>query len=247
MKNFAIIFTLTLVLANMNSIFGQTEWSKSVFNDPYDHSYRLGNTVVGDSDLSIPSAGILKVVSKKVSGSCKCEGGSRPVQIIASKVDKAFTIFENETLGDWQANENTVFQVGKGGRTFIGISQHQVGQIAPGAATSAMLYVNGRILSEEVKVDLSQNWPDYVFDKSYQLMPLNELEAYIAKESHLPGIPSAQEVAENEGFDLGEMSRKLLEKVEELSLYVIDLNKNLETMKKENEELQKEIASLRSN
>ncbi len=96
-----------------------------------------------------------------------------------------------------------------------------------------LLAVNGLIHAKEVKVDLV-GWPDYVFENNYDLKPLRELEVEINKLGHLPNIPSAKEVEEN-GVNLGEMNKKLLEKVEELTLYVIELNKEVEKLKAKKE------------
>ncbi|WP_162633074.1 hypothetical protein [Echinicola strongylocentroti] len=83
--------------------------------------------------------------------------------------------------------------------------------------------VNGVIKCKEVKVTTS-DWPDYVFTENYRQMPLKELEAYIHANGHLPRIPTEKEVMEN-GIDLGEMNTKLLEKVEELTMYIIQQDK----------------------
>jgi hypothetical protein len=91
-------------------------------------------------------------------------------------------------------------------------------------ATGYSLSVDGKIIAEEVKVQLSTAWPDYVFGKNYKLLPLDELEQSINKNKHLPNIPSAAEV-EKDGISLGDMNKRLMEKVEELTLYIIDLNK----------------------
>jgi hypothetical protein len=88
------------------------------------------------------------------------------------------------------------------------------------------LSVNGQIVCEEILVQDSANWPDYVFDETYPLQPLDELEAHIKERRHLPGIPTASEV-EKEGFSLGDMQKRMMEKIEELTLYVIDQNKKL--------------------
>lgn len=100
------------------------------------------------------------------------------------------------------------------------------------------LDVNGMIHAKEVKVDL-QNWPDYVFENTYKLNSLEEIEKHIKDKGHLPNIPSAKEVIEN-GINLGEMDRKLLEKIEELTLYSIEQNKKIKTLQKENEALQQQ-------
>ena len=68
---------------------------------------------------------------------------------------------------------------------------------------------------------------DKVFEKEYKLMPLSELEKFLQKEKHLPLIPSSAEVKENKGITLGEMSTLQLQKIEELTLYVIELNKKI--------------------
>lgn len=74
------------------------------------------------------------------------------------------------------------------------------------------------------------NWPDYVFSEGHPMMTLPETEHYIKRHGHLPDIPSAAE-AEQNGVDLGEMNRLLLQKVEELTLYAIDLQKQIDELK----------------
>ncbi len=100
------------------------------------------------------------------------------------------------------------------------------------------LVVKGRAIAEEVRVLNSSNWPDYVFADDYPLLPLAELDQYIKTHNHLPNLPQATEI-EKEGFDLGEMQKKLLEKVEELTLYTIQLHQ-------ENQSLRTELSDLKS-
>ncbi len=92
------------------------------------------------------------------------------------------------------------------------------------------LYVEGGITTDEVIVKLQTNWSDYVFNKGYKLQSLEELERYIEKNKHLPGIPSEKEVKEN-GINLGEMNVVLLKKIEELTLYVIEQEKKMNVLK----------------
>lgn len=92
------------------------------------------------------------------------------------------------------------------------------------------LAVAGKILSESVTVKLKSNWPDYVFKPSHTLISLSSLSEYIKKNAHLPEVPSAAEV-ERDGVNLGEMNKVLLKKVEELTLYVIELHKELQQQK----------------
>ncbi|WP_147296582.1 fibronectin type III domain-containing protein [Flagellimonas nanhaiensis] len=91
----------------------------------------------------------------------------------------------------------------------------------------AKLAVKGNIHAEEVKVDLSVPGPDYVFKEDYDLKSLEEVQNHIKAHGHLPNIPSAKEMEAN-GIDLGEMNMKLLEKIEELTLYILEQEKKLE-------------------
>ena len=87
------------------------------------------------------------------------------------------------------------------------------------------LEVNGTIRSKEVIVE-AVNWPDYVFSKEYDLPSLTSIEKYISEHKHLPNIPSASEVEMN-GQLLGETQKKMMEKIEELTLYIIQLEKRI--------------------
>lgn len=111
-----------------------------------------------------------------------------------------------------------------------------IGTQAPG---SYKLAVEGKIGAREVQVTLTNPFPDYVFDSKYKLRSLFNLESYINENKHLPGVPSAAEVEKNGGVELGQMNAKLLEKVEELTLYIIEINKKVEKLEKENEALKK--------
>ncbi|AEA42122.1 hypothetical protein [Fluviicola taffensis] len=103
---------------------------------------------------------------------------------------------------------------------------------------------NGMIRARKVKVD-SETWPDYVFEKDYQLLPLNELEMFLLKNKHLPSVPSEKQIKE-EGIDVSEMNVKMMEKIEELTLYLIQQNKVLEKQSKELEVLKAEIERLKN-
>jgi hypothetical protein len=94
------------------------------------------------------------------------------------------------------------------------------------------LYVKDGILTEEVKIaaEGSLDWADYVFAKDYKLRSLAEVESYVKSNKHLPGVPSAEEVSKN-GINVAKMEAKLLEKIEELTLYMIDLKKENTNLK----------------
>ena len=106
------------------------------------------------------------------------------------------------------------------------------------------LIVKGTVESEKVKVTATPgSFPDYVFKPDYNLRSLSEIEAFIEVNGHLPNIPKAEEVEQN-GQDLGLIQQKLLEKIEELTLYAIQADKQLEQSRNENTNLQQQIAEL---
>ncbi len=98
--------------------------------------------------------------------------------------------------------------------------------------------VDGKAVFEEVVVEMSDSWADFVFEDNYNLMSLKNLDQFIQVNKHLPEIPTTAEVEEN-GISIGEMNAKLLQKIEELTLYVIEL-------KKENEEHSEAIRVLKN-
>ena len=94
--------------------------------------------------------------------------------------------------------------------------------------SSGDLYCNSKAYVREVIVTLDP-FPDYVFSKSYKLKSLDELEKYIKENGHLPGIPKESEV-KKEGLNIGEMQAKLLEKIEEMTLYMIKMQKRIDEL-----------------
>jgi len=106
------------------------------------------------------------------------------------------------------------------------------GNIGIGTTTpTEKLSVNGTIRSKEVLVE-STPWPDYVFTDTYKLNSLSEVSTFISENGHLPNIPTAKEVKEN-GIKLGEMNAKLLEKIEELTLYLIEQTNRIDALQDE--------------
>jgi len=107
------------------------------------------------------------------------------------------------------------------------------GEVVIGRTTPAagyLLSVNGKIMCEELQVQLDGNWPDYVFSDNYKLRSIYSLEKYINQNKHLPNIPPAENV-EEEGISIGEMQRKMMEKIEELTLYTIQQQKEIDELK----------------
>lgn len=94
------------------------------------------------------------------------------------------------------------------------------------------LYVEKGILTEKVRVAVknTSDWSDYVFEEDYEVMPIDKLEDYVSENKHLPNVPSAEEMVKG-GLDVATMDAKLLEKIEEAHLYIIELHKEIEALK----------------
>ena len=108
------------------------------------------------------------------------------------------------------------------------------------------VYQNGYVYSRELVVMATGSvFPDYVFSSDYKLMPLGDIKQYTDKYHHLPNMPTAKEV-EEKGANVGEIQRVSVEKIEELYLHMIEMNKKLERLEKENVELKSEITKIKS-
>jgi len=133
--------------------------------------------------------------------------------IVNNNLTKGYSIYNNNY-------QKEVFSVSANGEMVLANETRQLFHV----------YTDGLLQAREIKVDLA-TWPDYVFEKNYELMPLREIEDYIKKEGHLPNIPNAEEV-EKEGLNLGEMNKLLLEKIEELTLHLIEQEKRILQLEK---------------
>ena len=105
--------------------------------------------------------------------------------------------------------------------------------------TDYKLAVNGKIIATELKVKLASNWPDYVFADNYKLLDIDSLAKFIKQNKHLPDMPLENDVASDGGIEIGDMNVKILKKIEELTLYIVQL-------KKENKMLDEKINLLQS-
>ncbi len=213
---------------------------------PSGHQWKM-STIGGGANLQLwanPSAGASSLVAYFKQNGNVGIGTSNPKQKLhvygnrlrLSTPGNGNRFIEMRTDGahmDLNANGGNLYLHANTGNTIIQRFGGKIGMGTSYIPAGYKLAVDGRIICEELKVQLTGDWPDYVFEDNYDLMPLDELEAEIESKGHLPGIPSAKEVAA-EGITVGEMQRKMMEKIEELTLYVIDL-------KKENEELREII------
>ncbi|NEN25643.1 hypothetical protein G3O08_19295 [Cryomorpha ignava] len=129
--------------------------------------------------------------------------------------------------------ENLTFKSSNSGNTPLTISPDgKVGINTDYFVNNHSLYIEGSSVAEEMYVKLKDDWPDYVFADQYELMPLNELGDFIDKNGYLPKMPSAHKVKE-EGLATGETIRLLTEKVEELTLYLLQQQKEIDVLKAE--------------
>ncbi len=150
-------------------------------------------------------------------------------QFFANRTDGAtmeFSASANAGIIGTRNNKELRFRVNVYNAMVITTSRNiGIGTNTPGYK----LDVAGKIHAQEIKVDL--NGADFVFEEDYELRSLDQVEQYIAQNKHLPDIPPAKEI-ETEGIGLGEMQTRLLQKVEELTLYVIEQEKRIEELEK---------------
>ncbi len=205
------LMSLTLI---MFPVFVSGQWTTSGTNI---YNTNTGNVGIGTSnpDRTLAVTGQLGLSGATPAVVFKYVGSSTKVWDIAS--------FGN----DLAINETGIlsrFILKSGGNVGIGTSN-----------PTEKLSVNGKIRAHEIKVETA-NWPDYVFSKNYNLPALQSVEKHIKEEGYLPDMPSAKEVESN-GINVGEMNGKLLKKIEELTLYLIDLDKKVNKLDTENKEL----------
>ncbi|SCY15032.1 hypothetical protein SAMN02927916_1279 [Flavobacterium anhuiense] len=155
------------------------------------------------------------------------DNGSFPLMTFDSRTSGAAII--GRPLFSWDSYGNRKMTLNANGSLGIGTA----------TTGSHKLAVEGSIGAREIKVTAS-GWADFVFKKNYDLPTLADVEKHISEKGHLENIPSEEEVLKN-GINLGEMNAKLLQKIEELTLYMIEQNKRLENVEKENKDLRKII------
>lgn len=152
--------------------------------------------------------------------------------VTGSTTSTNIAIDNNEIMARNNGTAATLFLNVEGGAVVIGTTLEPAG---------AVLAVDGKVLCEELEVQLSGDWPDYVFAEDYSLMPLEQVESFIKQNRHLPDVPSAAEV-KREGLVVGEMQAALMRKVEELTLHMIEQDKRLRTLETENARLRERVA-----
>ncbi|WP_333597829.1 hypothetical protein [Chryseobacterium flavum] len=183
------------------------------------------NTVLGTGSFS-----------GMTSGSNNISVGSSNAKTILSGSNN---IFIGNFITPYTSSPQNQLNIGNwivGNNGTIGIGQFSTQLPADGIAPDGLkykLFVKDGIRTEKIKVDiaLDSGWADYVFEKDYKLMPLNELEQFISINGHLPEVPTTEDAIKN-GVELKEMNILLLKKIEELTLYTLEQQKRIEALEK---------------
>ncbi|MCH7408716.1 hypothetical protein MM239_04870 [Belliella sp. DSM 111904] len=242
MKKFYSIIIIWLILFSSNYLYGQT--------NSFPTSGNVGIGTVSPSSKLDVKGGISVEGSNPITS---VNNFRNSIQLIAP--GHSAIVFNpgesTELMFGFHTNGNFYWGTGQNAGNNYLMTLNRLGDlrvyrnmgigIAP--ISGFKLSVNGSIKTKEVNVTTS-GWADHVFEKGYPLIGLEILESFINSNHHLPGIPTASEV-ENQGVNLGEMNVKLLEKVEELTLYTIDQEKKIKEQNKEINDLKSEIQEIR--
>lgn len=152
---------------------------------------------------------------------------------IVNTINKKYRFFIANTgeinAGIQDTNNKYPFTIKPNGATYIGNER-----VTSGPHTDALLTVSGKMACKEIRVfnNGSGYWADFVFDNNYKLMPLADVETYYKNNKHLPNIPTEKDI-ENNGNDLAKTDALLLQKIEELTLYIVQQQKEIEALKKQ--------------
>ena len=188
---------------------------------------------------SIVSTTSLQSATLNVSGNVTFSNLSDSTsKVVTVSNDGTLSSADYSTFSDNMGNHTATQNINLNGNKMVGSSSGTGGifvatngnvRIGAGTATpTKALEVNGTMRSKEVVVEID-NWSDFVFDNNYNLMSLSDTEKYINANGHLPEVPTAKEV-EADGVQLGEMNAILLQKIEELTLHVIELEKQIKEL-----------------
>ena len=183
-----------------------------------------------------PSTGIRRPYAAIFRGSGTSTGNTQPNHIAYEVMQSDAADSEWAVIATWLIDDafignnlSNALVYGDGAMTGSALFVNRLGNVGIGTyAPAYKLEVNGTIKTKEIIVTAS-DWADYVFQAEYQVMPLSKLESFIQSKGHLPNIPTEKEVLEN-GVNLVEMNMKLLEKIEELTLYIIVQEKRIKAL-----------------
>jgi hypothetical protein len=244
MKTSHYIISLLLIILPLNYVFPQeieAKLSGNTSGEGFSVKDNLNNTlfrITGEGNVGIGTTNPLRKM--QVNGALGWGTTNAVLQTdqgasIELRGDGSpYIDFSNNLVSDYNVrlvlNRNNILEID--GNVGIGTSN----------ANGYKLAVGGNVIAEEIVVKLKENWPDYVFNKNYEKPKLKELENYILDNGHLPKIPNSENVSK-EGINIGEIQIKMLEKIEELTLYLIEQDKKLEKLENDYELLKKKFDS----
>lgn len=212
---------------------GSQPWRKAVLETP------SGTVKIGINDTFNSDANLRIYKSDVVSVEVANQLGR--LQIAKANCNNCFALGAlagDAVLRNLGQSQNIIFYNPNNlnnGSTYIGFGDDANGVWAK-VLNNRTARFDGKIFAKEVEVKANV-WADYVFNDDYNLKSLEEVEKYIKEKRHLPNVPSAKEVSEK-GINVAEMDSKLLEKIEELTLYSIEQNKRIQKLESENKSLQ---------
>jgi hypothetical protein len=199
-------------------------------NDGGDVNVSAGALFVESTTNRVGIGTTVPQVRLHVSGGTDAEPASGGYIVAGSTSAANLAIDNNEIMARNNGVPSTLYFNDDGGDL---VMCYEGGNVMIGTKTPAagyILSVDGKGMFEEIKVQTSSNWPDYVFDDNHKLPSLYDLESSVKTHKHLPGIPSAKEI-NKEGILIGDMQTKMMEKIEELTLYIISLQKQVDDLK----------------
>lgn len=195
----------------------------------------LGNVIIRNRNNSTLFDFDLNQGVSKFYSSVSVGGGAGELSIYG-RTDQAIPVIhfrESDTGDDWAIRDNgDDLILGEEVSSKERVTFKKGGNVGIGTTNpTELLSVNGTILAKEMIVSSSSvNWPDYVFDKNYKLMSLRSLQKYINENKHLPGIASAEEISKS-GVLVADMQQKQMQKIEELTLYILNLQSQINDLK----------------
>lgn len=171
-------------------------------------------------------------------------GASSKVLVVGS--NGRLSSVEYSAIGDNFGNHTAAQNINLNGKKIVnGVSglggifvstDGKVGINTENTMTAYALAVDGGLITTKVYIQDVENWPDYVFDDTYKLMPLHELRVYVEANRHLPEMPSEREIV-GQGYDIEEMQHAMMKKIEELTLYTLQQQEEIEALRKQVDEL----------
>lgn len=225
---------------------------KRFFENPYSHSLMIGfqsihpTLTVGPSPNDYPQGDTLGKTGKVAIGNVPVPEIAAKLHIRSDYGEDAGILLEpkaptvSNTFIRMRDEDHGIEVDGKGGMTIRSMEgqnldylvlQGRVGVNVANESSSYALAVNGGILTDEVFIKNVEEWFDKVLDKNYELLPLADLQRYIDQHGHLPEIPSEAEVME-EGYNMADMQGLLLKKIEELTLYTLKQQEEIDRLKR---------------